>query len=229
MNASTEKPGTRSTRTGLLLHSRSSIDRPITPRRFHQQTRWISAISGHYMRVPAAKYVLVRGLRFRRGRAPWLRKTTATKVETVTLRHLSESLSEAHELPKKQVNAMLEDMVSNITKHLKKGARIRIGGLGILQVRKRAARMGRNPGHRRADQDQGQQEGGVPRRQGAERVGLGRPHCHNRASRVGTPRAVLRLKDDAAVQASHTCRRSRCRTIRVGIARRGDRADRRWR
>ena len=34
---------------------------------------------------------------------------------------------------------------STITKHLKKGARIRIGGLGILQVRKRAARMGRNP------------------------------------------------------------------------------------
>ena len=71
-------------------------------------------------------------------------KATGTKVETVTLRHLSESLSEAHELPKKQINAMLEDMVQNITKHLKKGARIRIGGLGILQVRKRAARMGRN-------------------------------------------------------------------------------------
>src|ERR1700732_3479742 len=32
-----------------------------------------------------------------------------------------------------------------ITKHLKKGERIRIAGLGILQVRKRAARMGRNP------------------------------------------------------------------------------------
>ena len=72
-------------------------------------------------------------------------KATATKVETITLRHLSESLSEAHELPKKQINAMLEDMVSNITKHLKKGARIRIGGLGILSVRKRAARIGRNP------------------------------------------------------------------------------------
>ena len=40
---------------------------------------------------------------------------------------------------------MLDDMVVLITKHLKKGARIRIGGLGILQVRKRAARMGRNP------------------------------------------------------------------------------------
>ena len=32
-----------------------------------------------------------------------------------------------------------------MTKHLKKGEKIRIGGLGILQVRKRAARMGRNP------------------------------------------------------------------------------------
>jgi DNA-binding protein HU-beta len=32
-----------------------------------------------------------------------------------------------------------------ITKHLKKGERIRIAGLGILQVRRRAARMGRNP------------------------------------------------------------------------------------
>ena len=72
-------------------------------------------------------------------------KPTATKVETVTLKHLSETLSETHELPKKQVNAMLEDMVSTITKHLKKGSRIRMSGLGILQVRKRAARMGRNP------------------------------------------------------------------------------------
>ena len=34
---------------------------------------------------------------------------------------------------------------SLVVKHLKKGDRIRIGGLGILQVRKRAARMGRNP------------------------------------------------------------------------------------
>jgi DNA-binding protein HU-beta len=67
------------------------------------------------------------------------------KPETITLRHIGSVLSENHELPKKQVSAMLEDMVADITKHLKKGARIRIGGLGILQVRKRPARMGRNP------------------------------------------------------------------------------------
>ena len=69
----------------------------------------------------------------------------AAKVETVTLRQLAEGLSESHELTKKQVMAMLDEMVGDITKHLKRGARIRIGGLGILQVRKRPARMGRNP------------------------------------------------------------------------------------
>lgn len=70
---------------------------------------------------------------------------SATGQSTVTLRHIGVALSEAHALPKKQANAVLEDMVAMITKHLKKGDRIRIGGLGILQVRKRPARMGRNP------------------------------------------------------------------------------------
>ena len=37
------------------------------------------------------------------------------------------------------------DLVARVTRHLKKGERIRIVGLGILRVRKRAARMGRNP------------------------------------------------------------------------------------
>lgn len=73
-------------------------------------------------------------------------KTAAAKTtNTVTLRHIGVALSETHDLPKKQANAVLEDFVALVTKHLKKGDRIRIGGLGILQVRKRPARMGRNP------------------------------------------------------------------------------------
>jgi DNA-binding protein HU-beta len=67
------------------------------------------------------------------------------KAATVTLRHLGNAIAESHEMPKKQAVAVLEDLVGMITTHLKKGARIRIGGLGVLQVRKRAARMGRNP------------------------------------------------------------------------------------
>jgi len=69
----------------------------------------------------------------------------AAKVTTVTLRNIAAKLSEDHEMSKKQTEAILGDMVNQIVRHLKKGDRIRIGGFGILTVRKRAARMGRNP------------------------------------------------------------------------------------
>jgi len=68
-----------------------------------------------------------------------------TKAQTVTLRHLAMAMAESHELPKAKANALLTDMVMVLTRHLKKGARVRLNGLGILQVRKRPARMGRNP------------------------------------------------------------------------------------
>ena len=71
-------------------------------------------------------------------------KKAATPA-TITLKHLAAALAEEHELSKKTAEAILTDLVTKITKHLKKGERIRIVGLGILQVRKRAARMGRNP------------------------------------------------------------------------------------
>jgi DNA-binding protein HU-beta len=67
------------------------------------------------------------------------------KQTTISTKQLAASLAEGHEIPKKQAEALLGDLVGLVSKHLKKGDRIRIGGLGILQVRKRAARMGRNP------------------------------------------------------------------------------------
>ena len=70
---------------------------------------------------------------------------TKPSSPTVTLKHLAANIAEEHELAKKQAEAILGNMVELVVKHLKKGDRIRIGGLGILQVRKRAARMGRNP------------------------------------------------------------------------------------
>jgi len=67
------------------------------------------------------------------------------KVVTLSLRQLAYEIAEAHELAKKQSVAIFEDLVANITKHLKKGEKVRMNGLGTLQVRHRAARMGRNP------------------------------------------------------------------------------------
>jgi DNA-binding protein HU-beta len=71
-------------------------------------------------------------------------KKAATPA-AITLKHLAAALAEEHELSKKAAEAILTDMVDRIAKHLKKGERVRIVGLGILQVRKRAARVGRNP------------------------------------------------------------------------------------
>lgn len=72
------------------------------------------------------------------------RKAAAAPV-TVTLRHLAAALAAEHDMSKKQSEEILVDLVSRITRHLRKGDRVRIVGLGILQVRKRAPRVGRNP------------------------------------------------------------------------------------
>ena len=70
---------------------------------------------------------------------------TAKPGRPVTLKHLAAALAEEHQLTKRASEAILNNLVGMITKHLKKGERVRIAGFGILRVRKRAARMGRNP------------------------------------------------------------------------------------
>jgi DNA-binding protein HU-beta len=69
----------------------------------------------------------------------------AATAPTVTLKQIGAELAEKHELAKKQTNQILDDLVASLVKNLKKGNRVRMAGLGILQVKKRAARMGRNP------------------------------------------------------------------------------------
>jgi DNA-binding protein HU-beta len=64
---------------------------------------------------------------------------------TITLKQIAAELAESHDLPKKHAEAMLGDLVTVTTRHLKKGDKIRLTGLGILQVRARPARTGRNP------------------------------------------------------------------------------------
>jgi len=66
-------------------------------------------------------------------------------ASVVTLKNLAEQIAEAHDLPRRAATAMLEDVVERVTVHLKRGERIRFGALGILEVRNRPARMGRNP------------------------------------------------------------------------------------
>ena len=64
---------------------------------------------------------------------------------TVTLRQIAAQIAETHEVSRKKAEAMMDDLVSATSDHLKAGDKVRLTGLGILQVRERAARMGRNP------------------------------------------------------------------------------------
>jgi DNA-binding protein HU-beta len=66
-------------------------------------------------------------------------------VITIPLSKLIAELAAQHDMPKKSVAALFDDFVGLTVKNLKKGNKVRITGLGILQVRRRAARMGRNP------------------------------------------------------------------------------------
>jgi DNA-binding protein HU-beta len=69
----------------------------------------------------------------------------AAKVPTVTLKQIAATLAEKQGLSKKDSVAFLEAFIAQMTKHIKKGDKIRISGLGIFMVRKRPARTGRNP------------------------------------------------------------------------------------
>ena len=64
---------------------------------------------------------------------------TAEATKQFNKKDLVTALAEQHHLSRRASQKMLDDLIIMITKHLK------ITGLGILQVRRRAARMGRNP------------------------------------------------------------------------------------
>ncbi len=66
-------------------------------------------------------------------------------VPTVPLSKIIAEIAANTDMPKKSVAAVVDELVGLTVKNLKKGNKVRLTGLGILQVRKRPARMGRNP------------------------------------------------------------------------------------
>jgi len=98
------------------------------------------------MKTPLkAKLVKGKALKVKAAPARSAAVKVTPKTTTVTITQLAKDLAETHAMPKKQAGIVLADFTDMIAKHLKKGARVRINGIGVLQVRKRPARMGRNP------------------------------------------------------------------------------------
>jgi DNA-binding protein HU-beta len=67
------------------------------------------------------------------------------KVLTVALNKIAAEMAEQHEMSKKAVGEILGSFIEHVVKNLKKGHKVRVTGLGIFQVKKRLARLGRNP------------------------------------------------------------------------------------
>ena len=67
------------------------------------------------------------------------------KIQTIALSKIAAELAEKHEMSKKAAGEFLGAFVELTVKNLKKGHKVRVTGLGIFQVKKRPARMGRNP------------------------------------------------------------------------------------
>ncbi len=72
-------------------------------------------------------------------------KPPAPKQATISLKQMAAELADAHELERGDAEALLSGMVEMLVAHLREGDRLRLTGLGILQVRDSPARMGRNP------------------------------------------------------------------------------------
>lgn len=79
-------------------------------------------------KAPAAKPV------FKQVEKPILSLTDFVKV-----------LAERHELPKAKTKALVDELFAETGLALKAGRKVRLSGFGVIQVRARAARMGRNP------------------------------------------------------------------------------------
>ncbi len=63
----------------------------------------------------------------------------------ITLEHLAAALSESRDVPKRDAEAFATALIGTVVTHIKDGAKVRIARLGILELKDRPARMGRNP------------------------------------------------------------------------------------
>ena len=67
------------------------------------------------------------------------------KARTITINQMAVAFAEKHEMSRKDATSMLTGVFDAVVQHVKAGDKVRIAGLGVIELRSRAARMGRNP------------------------------------------------------------------------------------
>ncbi|MGE0596980.1 MAG: HU family DNA-binding protein [Hyphomonadaceae bacterium] len=72
-------------------------------------------------------------------------KVSATAGKTVTASALLQSVADHLGLKKSEAKAMVEGYTDVVKAYVMKGAKVKIGDIGMIMIRHRKARMGRNP------------------------------------------------------------------------------------
>jgi len=67
------------------------------------------------------------------------------KARTITINQMAIAYAEKHEMSRKDATSMLTEVFDAVVQHVKAGDKVRLAGLGVIELRSRAARMGRNP------------------------------------------------------------------------------------
>ena len=77
--------------------------------------------------------------------APKPVKVTATAGKTVTASALLQSVADHLGMKKSEAKALTEGYLDVVKAYVLKGAKVKIGDVGMIMIRHRKARMGRNP------------------------------------------------------------------------------------
>ncbi len=72
-------------------------------------------------------------------------KVTATPGKTITASALLQAIADHNGVKKSEAKAFVEGYFDVVRAHVLKGVKVKIGDLGMILIRHRKARMGRNP------------------------------------------------------------------------------------
>jgi DNA-binding protein HU-beta len=72
-------------------------------------------------------------------------RVTATAGKTVTASALLQSVADHLDMKKSEAKALTEGYLDVVKAYVLKGAKVKIGDVGMIMIRHRKARMGRNP------------------------------------------------------------------------------------
>jgi nucleoid DNA-binding protein len=77
--------------------------------------------------------------------APKAVKVTATAGKAVTASALLQTVADHTGMKKSEAKAFVENYLDVVKAYVMKGAKVKIGDVGMIMIRHRKARMGRNP------------------------------------------------------------------------------------